>query len=204
MLRRYMPFTVMTGLVVALFPLLASAQSAWLEDPAIQQKLAAGEIVVHMGPDGQHVFAAVTIRAPAEAVWKVITDCEEAPQFMPGMKTCRRLEAATDGSWENIEREYKYSWLMPAAHDIVRTEYHKPQRIEFQRVSGDFRDQRGAWLLTASADGSATVLEYQFYVDLGFWLPHSLIQRSLRNDLPAAMKAVRARAEGPAAVPATH
>jgi hypothetical protein len=194
----------MTALLGALLPLLASAQSAWLEDPAIQGRLAAGEIVVHMGPDGQHVFAAVTIRASAEVIWKVITDCEGAPGFMPGMKSCRRLEAAPDGSWETIEREYKYSWLMPAAHDVVRTEYYKPQRIEFQRVSGDFRDQKGAWLLSASADGSATVLEYQFYVDLGFWLPHSLIQRSLRSDLPAAMRAVRTRAEGPAAAPATH
>jgi uncharacterized protein YndB with AHSA1/START domain len=198
---RHAAITVFLG---ALFPVLASAESAWLEDPAIQGRLAAGEIVVHVGPDSQHASAAVTIHAPAAAVWQVITDCEEAPRFMPGMKVCRRLDAAPDGSWENIEREYKYSWLMPAAHDVVRTEYHKPQRIDFQRVSGDFRDQKGAWLLTASADGAATVLEYQFYVELGFWLPRSLIQRSLRSDLPAAMKAVRARAEGPAATPATH
>jgi uncharacterized membrane protein len=194
--------SVLTALLGALLPVLATAQSPWLEDPAIQARLAAGEIVVHVAPDGQHAAAAVSIRAPVEAVWKVITDCESAPQFMPGLKTCRRLETAPDGSWEDIEREYKYSWLMPAAHDIVRTEYHKPQRIDFRRLSGDFRDEKGAWLLVTAADGTATVLEYQFYVDLGFWLPHSLIQRSLRSDLPAAMKAVRARAQATAAVPA--
>jgi uncharacterized membrane protein len=194
----------MTALLGALFPALALSQSAWLEDPAIQKRLAAREIVVHVEPDAVHVAAAVTIRAPAEVVWRVITDCEDAPRFMPGMRVCRRLDSAADGSWENIEREYKYSWLMPAAHDVVRTEYHKPGKIEFQRVSGDFRDQRGAWLLSASPDGTATVLEYQFYVDLGFWLPHSLIQHSLRSDLPAAMKAVRARAEGPAAASPAH
>ncbi|HEY2807332.1 MAG TPA: SRPBCC family protein [Steroidobacteraceae bacterium] len=192
----------MTALLGALLPVLALAQSAWLEDPAIQKRLAAREIVVQVQPDAQHVSAAVIIRAPAGVVWRVITDCEEAPRFMPGMKACRRLDSAADGSWEDIEREYKYSWLMPAAHDVVRTEYHKPERIEFQRVSGDFKDQKGAWLLSASPDGTTTVLEYQFYVELGFWLPRSLIQRSLRNDLPAAMKAVRARAEGPAAGPA--
>ena len=194
----------LTALLGALLPVLAIAESAWLDEPAIQRRLAAGEIVVHIEPDSRHVSAAVTIHAPSEVVWQVITDCEEAPRFMPGMKACRRLQAAPDGSWETIEREYKYSWLMPAAHDVVRTEYHKPQRIEFQRVSGDFRDQSGAWLLTPSADGAATVLEYQFYVDLGFWLPHSLIQRSLRSDLPAAMKAVRTRAEGATASPAAH
>jgi uncharacterized protein YndB with AHSA1/START domain len=196
--------SVLTALLGALLPVLATAQSPWLEDPAIQARLAAGEIIVHVEPDGQHAAAAVSIRAPVEVVWRVITDCERAPQFMPGLKTCRRLETAADGSWENIEREYKYSWLMPAAHDIVRTEYHKPQRIDFQRLSGDFRDEKGAWLLVTTAEGAATQLEYQFYVDLGFWLPHSLIQRSLRSDLPAAMKAVRARAEGAPAGPASH
>jgi uncharacterized membrane protein len=181
---------------------LATAQSPWLEDPAVQEQLAAGEIVVRLEPDGQHVAAAVTIRAPVEVVWQVITDCENAHTFMPGMKACRRLESAPDGSWANIEREFKYSWLMPAAHDIVRTEYHKPHRIEFRRLSGDFRDEKGAWLLAGTPDAETTLLEYQFYIDLGFWLPHSLIQHSLRSELPAAMNAVRHRAEAvQAAVP---
>ena len=179
----------------ALLPMLARAESPWLEEPGNEGRLAAGEILVHMDPDGKHVAAAVSIHAPAEVVWQVITDCEHAPRFMPGMKACRRLEAAPDGSWENIEREFKYSWLMPSAHDIVRTEYHPPERIDFQRVSGDFRDERGAWVLSAAPDPSTTVLEYDFYIDLGFWLPHSLIQHSLRSELPAAMKAVRHRAE---------
>ncbi len=178
-----------------LVPVLAAGETPWLEDPGNQGRLAAGEILVHLDPDGKHVAAAVSIRAPAEVVWQVITDCENAPHFMPGMKACRRLESAPDGSWENIEREFKYSWLMPSAHDIVRTEYHPLQRIDFQQVSGDFRDERGAWVLSAAPDPAATLLEYDFYIDLGFWLPHSLIQHSLRSELPAAMKAVRKRAE---------
>jgi uncharacterized membrane protein len=187
-----MPMIALCGV---LLPGLTGAESPWLEEPANQGRLAAGEILVHMDPDGKHVAAAVSIRAPAEVVWQVITDCENAPRFMPGMKACRRLEASPDGSWENIEREFKYSWLMPSAHDIVRTEYHPPERIDFRRLSGDFRDERGAWVLSAAPDPSATVLEYDFYIDLGFWLPHSLVQHSLRSELPAAMKAVRSRAE---------
>jgi Polyketide cyclase / dehydrase and lipid transport len=191
----------MTALWGALFPVLAAAHSPWLEEPAAQARLAAGEIIVRIDPDGQHVAAAVIIRASPEVVWKVITDCEGAPQYMPGMKSCRRLEAAPDGSWETIEREFRYSWLMPNAHDIVRTEYHKPERIDFQRLSGTFRDEQGAWLLGAGQDGASTLLEYQFYIDLGFWVPHSLVQHSLRNELPAAMKAVRTRAEATHATP---
>jgi uncharacterized protein YndB with AHSA1/START domain len=193
---------VMTALFAALLPALLAARSPWLDEPATQSRLAAGEIVVRIEPDGQHVAAAVVIRAPAAVVWRVITDCEGAPQFMPGMKTCRRLEGAPDGSWENIEREFKYSRLMPAAHDIVRTEYHKPERIDFQRLSGTFKDEQGAWVLAADPGGANTVLEYQLYIDLGFWVPHALVQHSLLNELPAAMKAVRTRAEAISAPPA--
>ncbi len=192
----------MIALLMALFPVLSLGQGSWLAEPSARARLEAGEILVRIEPDGQHVSAAVVIHAPAETIWNVITDCEDAPKFMPGMKACRRLQAAPDGSWENIEREFKYSWAMPAAHDIVRTEYHKPQRIDFQRVSGSFKEEKGAWLLTTDADGGKTVLEYQFYIDLGYWVPHSLIQHSLLNELPAAMKAVRERAEAPQAAPA--
>jgi uncharacterized membrane protein len=193
---------VTIALLAALAPVAAPAQSAWLAAPPTLNRLDAGEIVVRIEPDGKHVSAAVVIHAPAEVIWKVITDCEDAPKFMPGMKACRRLQAAPDGSWENIEREFKYSWAMPAAHDIVHTEYHKPQRIDFQRLSGSFKEEKGAWVLTTDADGVNTVLEYQFYIDLGYWVPHSLIQHSLLNELPAAMKAVRERAEAPQATPA--
>jgi uncharacterized protein YndB with AHSA1/START domain len=182
-------------LLGALLPLLAAAQSPWLQEPAVRERLAAGEVVVRAEPDGRHVAAAVRIRASTEAVWGVLTDCEAAAQFIPDLKSCRRLESAPDGSWEDIAREFKYSWFMPTVRDIVRTEYHKPERIEFQRISGDFKDERGAWVLAGDPDGSATVLEYRFYVDLGFWLPRAFLQHSLRSELPAAMKAVRTRAE---------
>jgi uncharacterized protein YndB with AHSA1/START domain len=195
-MRLIVPTAAVVALLGAVFPALAAAGNGWLEEPSTRARMVGGEIVVHAEPDGQHVAAAVIIHAPPEAVWKVITDCEDAPQFMPGMKSCRRLEAATDGSWENIEREFKYSWVMPAAHDIVRTEYHRPVRIDFQRLSGTFKDEQGSWLLEPANDGTGTLLEYRFFIDLGFWVPHSIVQHSLRNELPAAMKAVRERAEG--------
>ncbi len=191
----------MNTLVSALLPVCAAAQSAWLKEPAVQTRLTAGETVVRIDPDGKHVTAAVSIHATPEMVWTVITDCEGASRYMPGLKSCRRLETAPDGSWENIGREFKYSWVMPTVHDVVRTEYHKPERINFAQLSGDFKDQKGAWVLSGGRDGAATILEYQYYVDLGFWLPRSLIQQSLRSELPAAMDAVRTRAEAAPAMP---
>ena len=84
-------------------PVAAGAQSAWVTDPAIQQRLAAGEVVVATSaidpahPRGR-VRAAVRIAAAPDAIWKIVTDCREALAFVPGLRHCRLVEGAADGS----------------------------------------------------------------------------------------------------------
>jgi hypothetical protein len=41
-------------------------------------------------------------------------------------------------------------------------------------------------------------VEYQLHVDPGFWIPRVLVRHSLRTELPAALAAVRTRAESTA------
>jgi uncharacterized protein YndB with AHSA1/START domain len=187
------------GLALALQCLGVAAQS-WVADPAIQQRLAAGEVVVQAPPIDPsrprgRVHAAVRIQAPPEAIWRVMTDCRQARAFVPGLKRCRRVDAAPDGRWEDIEQEVRYSWLLPSVDYVFRAQYEWPHRIDFRRVSGDLREQEGAWLLTATPDGSGTVVEYEVYLDPGFWIPQLLVTRSLRTDLPAALSGLRERVE---------
>jgi ribosome-associated toxin RatA of RatAB toxin-antitoxin module len=190
----------MIGAVMgALLPVVTAAQSSWLDDPGIQNRLSAGEVVVRVALEGNEVRgrikAAIRINAQPEAIWNVMTDCERAPEFIPGLKRCRRIQVAPNGTWELIEREIKYSWLMPTVHDVLRADYQRPRRIDFVRVSGDLKDEEGTWLLEDAPDASATIVEYELYVDPGFWIPRFLVQRSLATNLPAAMKALRTRVE---------
>ena len=46
-----------------------------------------------------------------------------------------------------------------------------------------------------TADGRCTDVEYELYLDPGFWIPQVLVTRSLRKDLPAALGGLRARVE---------
>jgi hypothetical protein len=124
----------------------------------------------------------------------VLTDCEHAANFIPGVKRCRRVQSAPDDSWEIVEQEAKYSWWMPAVTTVVRAEYKRPQRIDFKRISGDLKQEEGSWVLESAAD-AATIVEYELYVDPGFWIPRVLLRHSLRSELPAALTAVRERAE---------
>jgi uncharacterized protein YndB with AHSA1/START domain len=182
----------------------AAAQAApagWIGDPVVQERLAAGEVVVQTAaaadpahPRGR-VRAAVLIRAQPEAIWSVMTDCRQTPLFVPGLKHCRRVGGASDGRWEDIEHEIHYSWYLPTVRYVFRADYDRPHRIDFRRISGDLKQEEGTWLLTATADGAATLVEYEMYLDPGFWVPQALVNRSLRKDLPAALTGLRERVE---------
>jgi uncharacterized protein YndB with AHSA1/START domain len=179
-------------------PLPLPAQGDWVSEPAVQKRLAAGEIVVVEAgnsvdasrPRGS-VQAAVRIPATPEAVWRVMTDCRQATIFVPGLQRCHLVARAADGRWEEIEQEVRYSWLLPAVRYVFRAEYDRPRRMDFRRVSGDLKEEEGAWLLTATADGSATVVEYEVYLDPGFWIPQFLVTRTLRKDVPAVLSGLR-------------
>jgi len=197
-------------LLATLEPVTATEQREWVAEPAIQQRLAAGEVVVitnSNAADSAHprgwVRAAVRIRASPEAIWVVMTDCQQAPAYVPGLKRCRRIDGAPDGSWQDIEHEVRLSWLLPTVRYVFHAQYDRPRRIDFHRISGDLKEEEGTWLLSPTADGTATVVEYEVYVDPGFWIPQALVARSLRKDLPAALTGLRHRVESAAGVEST-
>lgn len=189
-----------------LLPGIAQAEAAWVQDQTVQQQLADRQVAVRVDfDDGQsriHVRAAVRINASPESIWHVLTDCDHAASFIPGVKRCHRLEMAPDDSWVIVEQEAKYSWLMPAVKCVIRADYKRPRRIEFKRISGDLKQEEGAWMLEPTNTGvsdpasdQVTTVVYELYVDPGFWIPRVLLRHSLRSELPAAFIALRTRVE---------
>ncbi|HXZ60875.1 MAG TPA: SRPBCC family protein [Steroidobacteraceae bacterium] len=200
---RESPLTTLVLASVWLMPLAAAAQAGWTADPEVQRRLAQREIVVQSAAavDPEHprgrVRAAVLIGAAPEAVWAVMTDCRQTTLFVPGLRRCRRIDGAADGRWEDFEQEIHYSWFLPSVRYVIRADYDRPRRIDFHRISGDLKQEEGTWLLSATPDGAATVVEYEMYLDPGFWIPQALVNRSLRKDLPAALAGLRERVERP-------
>jgi ribosome-associated toxin RatA of RatAB toxin-antitoxin module len=194
-------FRAIGAILALLWPLATQAEAAWIADQTVQQQLADGKVAVRIefesDPSRIRVQAAVKINASPDAIWNVLTDCDHASSFIPGVKRCRRMQSAPDGSWEIIEHEAKYSWLMPAITSVIRAQYKRPDRIDFQRISGDLKYEQGDWVLepSPSADDPATIVEYDLHVDPGFWVPKVLLRHSLRSELPAALTALRQRAE---------
>jgi carbon monoxide dehydrogenase subunit G len=196
------------GFLGILLPIATWAQTPWVNDRTVQQELADGQVAVRIVFEGDgsrmRVRAAVAVKATPEAIWGVLTDCDHAASFIPGVKRCSRIETAPDDSWEIVEQEAKYSWLMPSVKCVIRADYKRPQRIDFKRIAGDLKEEAGNWVLTSTPErtnSQATVVQYELDVDPGFWIPRMLLRHSLRTELPAALKAVRARAESATAQP---
>lgn len=188
------------GLAVAPTPGAAGAEAHWTADPAVQQRLIRGEVVVETAtavdpqqPRGA-VRAAVLIHADPGVIWKIMTDCRQVLTFVPGLRECRRLDGAPDGRWEDIEQVVRYAWYLPTVRYVARADYDPPHRIDFHRISGDLKEERGTWLLSTTADG-ATLVEYQMVIDPGFWIPQALVTRSLRKDLATALEGLRERVQ---------
>ena len=203
--RRFLGLGLLALTLARAFPgsLALAADTGWTADPAVQRRLAEREVVVQaaaaVDPDRPRgrVRAAVLIRARPEAVWAVMTDCRQTLLFVPGLRRCRRVDGDPDGRWEDIEQEIRYSWFLPTVRYVFRADYDRPRRIDFHRLSGDLKQEEGTWLLTATPDGAATMVEYEMYLDPGFWIPQVLVNRSLRKDLPAALAGLRERVERP-------
>jgi coenzyme Q-binding protein COQ10 len=154
-------------------------------------RLRRGEVVVWttMPERPREVAAAILVDAPAERVWKVMLDCPHAPEFVPGMRSCRVLEHAVDH--EVIEHRVKVFALLPEVRYTFRADYRPGERIDFARTGGDLKAMEGSWTL-ARIDGK-TLVRYSVYLDPGFLVPRWAVRRALRSDLPKLLLALRAR-----------
>jgi uncharacterized membrane protein len=141
------------------------------------------------------VRAAVQIRAPAERIFRTLTDCAQALTFVPHLRHCAVLETAADGSSQVVEQEIRYGWLKPHVYYVFRADYERFTRIRFTNIRGDFRENRGIWEFRPVHDGTATIVTYRVRLVPCFFVPRWMLRATLKRDLPELMKGLRARAE---------
>ncbi|MEZ5498679.1 MAG: SRPBCC family protein [Steroidobacteraceae bacterium] len=189
-----------TGILCALLAATRTAYSAgdWQPTAAQSAALAAGDVVFEgesaKGRSGR-ARAAIMIDASPAQIWRIMTDCAAAPEFVPRLTRCTVIEHVPEKGFDIIQHEVRYAWFLPRVRYTFRADYVLNQRIDFRRIGGDLRNMQGTWLLRTDEHRPArTLVRYQVELDTGFWLPHSLIERSLRRDLPDTLRALRKRA----------
>ncbi|KGF71737.1 cyclase [Neosynechococcus sphagnicola sy1] len=140
--------------------------------------------------------ARIQIPYPATFVWQVLTDYEALSDFIPNLKTSRRLEHPSGGIRLEQVGTQRLLRLNFSARVVLDIEEQFLQQISFQMVEGDFKAFSGCWqLATLQSDQPMTGLNYTVTILPKRTMPVALIERRIRRDLPLNLLAVLQRVE---------
>jgi hypothetical protein len=169
----------------------------WIDRDAI----AAREVQVYVErserPLTAEVKLAIEVAAPAAAIWDVLRACEIAPEYVPNVVSCKKLEVLEGGRAELFEQTIKPIFFMPTFEHVFRLDYVPYTRIDVSRVGGPIAYMQGSWWLLPQ-DNGRILLVYELELDPGMPIPRFLVRATLKRDLPKLVAAVRDRAEAAA------
>ncbi|MGE0063834.1 MAG: SRPBCC family protein [Xanthobacteraceae bacterium] len=188
--RRWHALTLALPLTL-LMALPAAAQAPTPDEAAA---LAAGEPAVNVAMDSAidaaRVRAAIDIPAPPATVWSVMTDCAHMMRFVPGLESCRVVEADPQGRWDVREHKINWAWFLPNIRTVFRADYDKPKTIKFRRIGGDLKMSEGQWRLVPRDGG--TRLLYDALVAADVPVPNFVVLEAIRTDMAKVLRQLRA------------
>jgi ribosome-associated toxin RatA of RatAB toxin-antitoxin module len=131
----------------------------------------------------------VLVDVPPAALMAVLCDFAAYSTFLPDMEESTVLR--DEGSrWTvrfavRIIRRIEYTLLL---------ERHGDDRLTWSYVGGAFKANSGGWTLTEEAPGRTRAV-YDLDLDLGMFVPGSVVRTLLDHNLPATLQAFKHRAE---------
>jgi hypothetical protein len=190
--------------IALLLPVLLSATRATSAEPLpdlswIDRQAVASRMVFWQTERGERpqivvIKLAIDVDAPPQAIWDVLTACQIAPEYVPNVQSCRKLEVLDNGRADLFVQVIKPAFFIPSFEHVFRLDYTPYTRIDVHRVSGPIAHMDGSWWLLPEPDGH-TLLVYDLALDPGFPIPRFFVRATLKRDLPRVLSAVRERAE---------
>ena len=129
--------------LVSLLVLLVLAQPA---EAASEFAVKDDGVAVEAHADDQGrgvVHASIDIAAPPAVVFRIILDCDRAARMSPGVKHCRVVSRAPDGT-EIREHAVKWTFFMPTLRSTSRVTLEPDRRVGFTCIGGDIRIKKPA------------------------------------------------------------
>ena len=182
-------------LLAVSFALTSCLISSSLSLPAlaVEGRSAAPPVVEETIQNKPFQVSKIAVNARPDQVWAILTDYHSAPLVFPTVKKCQLL--ADKGSTKVVHHEVRPSGVMKNFAYQLELKEHGHHKLEWRRVSGDFKEVEGFWKLEPTDGGRRTLVTYASYVNGGFWMPQALIKRQFRIDMPAVMTALKSHAE---------
>lgn len=132
----------------------------------------------------------ITINAPVEKCWSVISDYERYPEFLPEVKKIRtfnRRGAEVDVQYEaEVVKVIKYT---------VHMKEEAPKKLSWSFIDGEFmKDNKGGWVLEDGGAGT-TKATYSIAVEVGMLVPKTIINALVDTQLPKLLENFKKRIE---------
>ncbi len=153
------------------------------------QNCTVGEAVIN---GHKYSVAKVVVHATPHQVWNLLTDYDNAPKIFPQVKKCHVIK--DEGTTKLIKHTVAPSGPVGTYSYTLKITEKAPHMMEWQRVSGAFKDVNGFWKLEP-IDTRTTLCTYASYVDGGFFIPQPLIRRQSRIDMPGVMATLKYQVE---------
>lgn len=99
---------------------------------------------------GTHLLISgeLSVAASAATAWSILTDYERVPEFVPGIRVSRVVEASGNGKVLEQQGEMLANNMRMFYQGTMRISEEPPDKIGIQFLSGTFSNMQGQWLIT--------------------------------------------------------
>lgn len=135
------------------------------------------------------VTAGMTVNAPLERAWRVLTDYDRLADFVPNLTSSRLI--ARDGRICIVSQEGfgQFLFIKQQIHLRVRVEETPHSTIAVTLIKGNMHEYRAGWTLNA-IDADTTRIDYNATIAPMFYIPSLFGAALMKSDLRAMLAAV--------------
>jgi carbon monoxide dehydrogenase subunit G len=141
----------------------------------------AQSVSVHEQRGTYSVVARFAVEQPPAVALAVLTDYEQIPRFMPGVRTSTVLERTTGRTVVEQEAVSSIMMFSKRVHLVLEIDEHPDAVVFRDRCGRSFARYEGAWRMVAAGDGR-TIITYELTADPAFDIPGFVLKRLLRRD----------------------
>jgi ribosome-associated toxin RatA of RatAB toxin-antitoxin module len=169
--------------------------------PAMAQQLPKLEVSVkRVDAEDTKVFevaASGDVAATPASVWKILTDYERMPEFVPDMQASHVL--SRNGNQAVLEQfgVARFLFIRRAIHLVVQVVEQPMSVIDIGLITGDMTIYNCRWELVPIPETGGTRILYSGRLAPKFYVPGMLGSNLIRSDIEHMMSAVLERLDRP-------
>lgn len=151
--------------------------------------------------DGHNEFevrASGTVSAVPAVVWKILTNYERHPEFVPDLKRTRVRSRSGNRAVLEQSGQARFLFFTREINLVVQVTEAPMSSIDVDLIEGDMKVYDCRWEMQALPDNGGTRIVYSGKLVPRFYVPGALGANLIRSDIEAMMAAVLAHIDQPA------